>query len=208
MFENTDSLIFDLDGTLWNASAVVAKGVQTATKEAGYTHKITADDISSLAGLPHDEVYRKLFPDLSNEQRAELMEKCAKAEIDFLEAEGGQLYDKLEETLRYLHGKYKLFIVSNCQDGYIEIFLHYHQLQRYFDGHACYGAAGKPKADNIKAVVKDNGLQSAIYIGDTKGDYDASQKAGLPFIFARYGFGQVEADVASIDSFSDLQEIF
>lgn len=207
MFENTDSLIFDLDGTLWDASEIVAKGVQAAAKEAGYTHKISADDISRLAGLPHDEVYRKLFPDLNEEQRSELMEKCAKAEINFLKTEGGQLYNGLEETLRYLHDKYKLFIVSNCQDGYIDVFLSYHNLQRYFDGHACYGTASKPKAENIKEVVKDNGLKSALYIGDTKGDYEASMKAGLPFIFARYGFGKVEADVKSIDRFSDLQEI-
>jgi len=207
MFENTDSLIFDLDGTLWNASEIVAKGVQTATKEAGYTHKISADAISRLAGLPHDEVYQKLFPDLNKEQRSELIEKCANAEIDFLKNEGGQLYNGLEETLRYLQGKYRLFIVSNCQDGYIDVFLSYHQLQRYFDGHACYGTASKPKADNIKEVVKENELKSAIYIGDTKGDYEASQKAGVPFIYARYGFGNVEAVVPSIDKFSDLQEI-
>ncbi len=209
MIEKPDSLLFDLDGTLWDASEAVANAVQTATNEAGYTtYKITADDIRQVAGLPHDEVYEKLFPGLDAQEREELMEKCAKAELDFLHETGGSLYDGLEDTLRYLHGKYKLFIVSNCQTGYIEAFLASHKLQKYFDGHACYGTHNKPKADNIKAVVADNDLKAAVYIGDTKGDYEASQQAGLPFIYARYGFGNVTADVKSIDSITELQNQF
>ena len=36
------------------------------------------------------------------------------------------------------------------------------------------------------------GISSAVYVGDTQGDMEASYQAGLPFVWAAYGFGQPE----------------
>ena len=44
-------------------------------------------------------------------------------------------------------------------------------------------------------------------MGDIQSDYDATIKAGYPFIHARYGFGTINTDVPFIDSFNDLPEI-
>ena len=42
------------------------------------------------------------------------------------------------------------------------------------------------------------------YVGDTQGDSDSAAKAGMDFVFARYGFGQVDECALSFDSFPDL----
>ncbi|MNC77179.1 Phosphoglycolate phosphatase [compost metagenome] len=47
-------------------------------------------------------------------------------------------------------------------------------------------------------------MQSPVYLGDTEGDYAAAQKAGIPFIYARYGFGDVKGYDKAIDSFAEL----
>jgi phosphoglycolate phosphatase len=121
---------------------------------------------------------------------------------------GGELYDGLEDTLQYLSGKYKLFIVSNCQNGYIDIFFKLSKLEHYFMGHQCYGTKGQPKAENIKDVVYDYQLTAPVYVGDTIGDYNAAQKAGVPFIFANYGFGMVDGyQIATISKLSELKEL-
>jgi len=39
-----------------------------------------------------------------------------------------------------------------------------------------------------------------VYVGDTLGDAEAAKKAGLPFIWARYGFGDVKEYDDLIDS--------
>ena len=119
----------------------------------------------------------------------------------------GRLYPELLETLAYLAGKYRLFIVSNCQTGYIEAFLEHSRAEQFFEGHQCFGTKNLPKADNIREIIKRFGLQAPAYIGDTESDYAASRANGLPFFFAAYGFGQVPEYTARLGQLSDLQEL-
>lgn len=204
-----DGIIFDLDGTLWDASETLAKAWQSTKPQVSYEfQEITPNDIRQVAGMKHDLVYKEWFPELSEKQQHELMQVSGKEKIAHLKKFGGKLYDDLESTLKYLHNKYKLFIVSNCQDGYIEAFLEHHNLLSYFDDYECPGRTGLPKDENIKDVVKRNNLKLPVYVGDTQGDYDASQKAGVPFIYARYGFRDVKEYEQSIDRFADLKKIF
>ena len=106
---------------------------------------------------------------------------------------GADLYPGIEELIIKLHKKYKLFIVSNCQEGYIQCFFKvYPQLEKYFTDYEYPGRSGKAKADNIKMVIERNNLKNPVYVGDTAGDAKAAKLAGVPFIYARYGFGQVE----------------
>ncbi|MBC5995048.1 HAD family hydrolase [Pontibacter cellulosilyticus] len=208
MKENLDSIIFDLDGTLWDSTAAIAAAWQQAVKEADIKGiSITRETVRGLAGMPFNAIYDKLFPDLKGEQRDKLQRRCAELEMEMLKERGGELYPEVKETLRLLKNKHKLAIVSNCQSGYIESFLQQHNLHEYFQDHECYGNNGISKGDNIREVIKRNSLKQAVYIGDTTGDYEASLKAQVPFILAAYGFGTVDADVTSIAKFSDLKNL-
>ena len=204
-----DSIIFDLDGTLWDSTGNVAKGWQLAIDQVDYVDEVmTRERVRSITGMAYNAIFEKLFPDLDADKRAELMAKCAKSELETLDKVGGDLYPGLEETLAYLFPKYKMFIVSNCQNGYIEMFLKSSQMAHYFNGHQCFGTKGNPKFENIKDIVNDHSLKAPVYIGDTKGDYDSATKAGVPFIFADYGFGVVdEGQIATISTIGELVEI-
>ena len=114
---------------------------------------------------------------------------------------GGILFPGEEEVLASLSGRYRLFIVSNCQDGYIEAFFQAHGLGKYFADFENPGRTGLPKADNIALVVERNGLKRPLYIGDTQGDFDAAAKAGVPFLHAAYGFGQIDRPVPRAETF-------
>jgi phosphoglycolate phosphatase len=204
-----DSIIFDLDGTLWDSTANVAIAWQTAKQQVDYIKDdITPQQVAGIAGMAYDAIFEHLFPYLDNETRSSFKAQCAKNELEILHAKGGDLYPGLEEALIYLKSKYKLFVVSNCQSGYIEIFLNLNNLDKYFEGHQCYGTKGLPKFENILDIVNDNQLKAPVYVGDTMGDYQSSQKAGVPFIFAAFGFGKVEeGQIATINSLSDLKEL-
>ena len=205
-----DSIIFDLDGTLWDSTDTITQAWQTALDKAPYMRNevMTRERVRSITGMTYDKIFEKLFPHLDDTQRAEVQQLCSVSELDILHKKGGELYPNLTETLNYLGEKYKLYIVSNCQSGYIELFLDLHNMHPHFLAHQCYGTKGNPKADNIKDIVNDHGLKAPVYIGDTMGDYDSATKAGVPFIFALYGFGKVESgQVATIDSFEQLKDI-
>lgn len=205
-----DSIIFDLDGTLWDSTRNVAVAWQTTTKHFGdaIRQEITPKTIESICGLTYDNIFETLFPYLDTEQRLEFQKMCAKLELEVLEKNGGDLYPNLEEALQHLSEKYRLFIVSNCQSGYIEIFLETSGLGKYFEGHQCYGTRNQPKWQNIQDIVKAHHLQAPVYVGDTIGDYNSSHKAGIPFIFAAYGFGEVKGgQIATVHSLSELTAV-
>ncbi|UOQ71324.1 HAD family hydrolase [Hymenobacter cellulosilyticus] len=120
---------------------------------------------------------------------------------------GRRALPELRATLEYLRQKYRLFIVSNCQTGYIEAFLEHTQTGEYFEGHQCFGTKNLPKADNIREIVAQFGLQKPAYVGDTEGDHSACRANGLPFLFAAYGFGEAPDFEARLDTFSDLRQL-
>lgn len=205
-----DGVIFDLDGTLWNSTTEVAYAFNKVVKEKHpeITDEITVEKLQSLFGKPLDEIAVKLFLSVSEEHAIEVMRECCEYECRYLAEHGAILYDGLEDTLKALQKKYKLFIVSNCQDGYIECFFEaYPHLQQYFTDYECPGRTGKFKADNIRLVIERNKLENPIYVGDTQGDADACKEAEVPFIFARYGFGNVQEYERAIDSLGELLEI-
>ncbi|MDD6293931.1 MAG: HAD family hydrolase, partial [Eubacteriales bacterium] len=49
-----------------------------------------------------------------------------------------------------------------------------------------------------------NNIKNAAYVGDTQGDANAAKIAGIDFIYAEYGFGNVEEYTFAIKKFKDL----
>ena len=137
-------------------------------------------------------------------RQAELMQACMEAENRYLYQHGGTLYPGVPQTLEALSKTFPLFIVSNCQSGYIEAFLHAHQLERFFTGFLCYGDTGWSKAENLKEVVERYKLERPVYVGDTQRDLDSARMAGLPFVYAAYGFGSVTEYDGQISEFGAL----
>ncbi len=202
-----DSIIFDMDGTLWDSTPEVAFAFNKVLKEKHPEVKdeVTVKKLQSLFGLPLDVIAVRLFQSVSKEHAISVMSECCEYECDYLGQHGASLYEGLEETLKALSDQYKLLIVSNCQEGYIQCFFRaYSHLEKYFIDYEYPGHSGKFKADNIKIVIERNKLSKPVYVGDTQGDADAAKEAGIPFIFAGYGFGMVKEYNAVIHSLSEL----
>lgn len=201
-------LIFDMDGTLWDSAENVATSwTETITKKGYNRPEITKEDIMSVMGKTMNVIADILFADLPEEERYQLLDECGKNENAYLVKHGGNLYPELEETLKKLKEKYHLYIVSNCQAGYIEAFLDFYGFGKYFEDIECYGNNLKQKGFNIKLLAERNNLSDAYYIGDTQGDYDATMEAGLKFIHAKYGFGTINTEVPELNSFKELPQL-
>lgn len=201
-------IIFDMDGTLWDSSEnVAASWTEKVSELAPERPPITKEDIMGVMGLTMDRIADIIFSDLPKDKRMELLELCCEHENNYLRQHGGILYPDLEKTLALLKEKYSLFIVSNCQKGYIEAFLDHFGFRKYFVDIECYGNNLMGKGYNIALVAKRNKLDRAFYVGDIQGDYDATAQAGLEFIHAAYGFGTVKQAVPELPQFSALPEL-
>lgn len=202
---NKTAIIFDLDGTLWDSTASI-RDIWNAVieRETKKPSSLTREDICALMGKTIEDIAAAIFPDCSKEEQSRLIGLCGDAECRQLRIHGAILYDGLVETLKALSAEHKLYIVSNCQDGYIQAFLEAHSLADYFSDIEMYGRTGKQKWDNIRLLMERNGLTQAVYVGDTDGDQKAAKLAGIPFVFAAYGFGTVTNPDGIIREFRDL----
>lgn len=202
---NYDSIIFDLDGTLWNPMEGVCGAWKIVLAQYPNIQKVvTLENMKGCMGLPINEIGKELFPDLDEKFQMKLMMEVCEAEQDYLREHGGILFPEVEGTLERLAGTYKLFIVSNCQDGYIQCFFKAHKLSKYFLDLECSGVTGLSKGDNIRIIIERNALKKPVYVGDTNGDALSAKEAGIPFVFARYGFGSAEEYDYGIDCFEEL----
>ena len=202
------SIIFDLDGTLWDSTGCVcAIWNRVLNKYEDISLTITQEIVSKMMGKTMNEIGKTLFPNLTEERRQQIIADFGNEEVNYLSQKGAVLYERLEETLKMLSLDYELYIVSNCQDGYVDAFLHAHQLESYFKDYEMSGRTGLDKGHNIKLIMKRNTIDQAFYVGDTEGDEDAARFAGIPFIYASYGFGKAKYPDMIIHSIKELPKV-
>ena len=190
-----DSIIFDVDGTLWDTTHVVADAWNEVVRsETSLDLSITPQKLKTLFGKTMPDIAAILFPEEPKENQLRLIDLCCQREEEALRKKSGALYPQLESVLTQLAARLPLFLVSNCQAGYIETFLDCTGFAPYITDHLCPGDTEEGKAENIREIIRRHHLKSPVYVGDTDGDYQAVKSAGdsIPFIFASYGFGFVE----------------
>lgn len=198
------AVIFDLDGTLWNStSRLVESYNQVLARYPELNLRVNQERLESGMGMNRVALRRHLFPSVDEAMQETLIAQCFDEEIIYLREEYGKPYPHLKETLEQLSRDYTLAIVSNCQEGYVEVFLETIGVGEYIADHECF-ATGLPKGENIKLVMERQGIDLAIYVGDTQGDLNAADLAGVPFVYAAYGFGSVDRETHAIQSLAEL----
>ena len=206
---NFDSIIFDLDGTLWSAldsTVFVLKEIKK--RHPDIVEDVSVDVIKSAMGCTFEETAKKYYGYLDKEIREKYTEEAILENTKRLMKYGGTLYNGVEDIIKELSKNYKLYIVSNCIEGYIESFLETSNLKDYFLDFENNGRTSLSKGDNINLLIRRNHLLNPIYVGDTNKDKEASEYAGIPFVFASYGFGNVTKYDYKIDDISGMLTIF
>ena len=201
-----ESLIFDIDGTLWDSRQLVAEGYNIQLERENLQHLfVNAHILKPLFGKTMTEIADVLLASIDIAQRYDLMERCMATENEYLFQNPCQIgYPKVKETLEQLKKKYRLFIVSNSQCGYPELCIEKLGLTELIEGHMCFGDTGTSKGQTILTLMRKHNIQSAVYIGDTQGDREACLEAKVPFVFCTYGLGRAESWDAKIDSIDEL----
>lgn len=199
-----DGILFDLDGTLWDACPQLTE----SWNQALALHKVpraplAVREVRDCMGLLLRDIAQRLLPMLPEPQQDAVIRDCVRLELEYLAIHGGSLFPKEEETLAALAAKCPLFVVSNCEEGYIQAFYAGTGLGKYFTDFESAGHTGLPKSENIRLVAGRNGLRNPVYVGDTPLDHSSAVEAGVPFVHAAYGFGQVPG-VPAVRSFSAL----
>ena len=202
-----ESIIFDIDGTLWDSRALIAEGYNIQLRKEGLHHLQTNEEVLlQLFGRTMSDIADNLFPEFPAEERYALMDRCIASEDAYLEQHPCNTiaYPDILPTMEELAKKHRLFIVSNGQKGYPQLAAKKLGVAHLIEGYLSYGDTGTHKGETIRILMKNHNITDAVYVGDTQGDYEATLDAGVDFIWADYGFGQPDACHGTIHCFKDL----
>ena len=187
-----DALVFDLDGTLWDATEASAVGWTRAARARGVACELSAADMGRVCGLPFDACVEILFPDLSASERRALVPDLARGEEAAVREQGGRIYPDVTTGLRRLAMRGPVLLLSNCHRWYLERFLEQSRLGPVFVDTLCHGDNGEDKATNLERLRTQHGFARPAYVGDTHGDRRACEIADYAFLYAAWGFGDLE----------------
>ncbi|MGN0305703.1 MAG: HAD family hydrolase, partial [Lachnospiraceae bacterium] len=161
-----DALILDIDGTLWDSTAMVAKvWNQVLDTKTEVAFRATPEKLRNLFGRTLYEIAAVIFPELSAKEQQKLIDECCEKEHEYLSLHPGKIFEGVVETIKELAKRYKICIVSNCEAGYIELVMKALGIEKDITDFECPGYTGKGKGHNLKLVMERNGFSSALYVG-------------------------------------------
>ncbi len=203
------AVIFDVDGTLWDSTEAVADSWRRTFRSLNLPcDHVTGERLRREFGKTLPDIGFSLYPDLPRDRAIAVTEQACEEENAHLLATRPPVYPEIPALFQRLREEgIPIYIVSNCQSGYIEVLLETSGLAPFVSGHLCAGDTGVAKAETLGLAVKRWQIPSPVYVGDTLGDEEATRKAGLLFIHAAYGFGEAKAPDAVIRSPLELPEV-
>ena len=203
-----DSLIFDMDGTLWDALDTYMRVWKEYLAENALDIALSRSEMKSWMGLEEREFLERILPELSPGERKERYRDVIRLGYEMVPSYGGRIYDGVLEGLRLLSTRYPLFIVSNCPKDLIKHFMQFAQITDLVTDSLAHGENYRPKHENISFLINKHKLKLPVYIGDTQGDAEQSQLAGIPFVFMEYGFGDASTYDQKFSRFDDFTHYY
>ncbi len=201
-----ESIIFDVDGTLWDSRELLADAYNAQLRSEGLPAEVTAEKLCPLFGKTMTRIADGLFTDIPAPERYGLMDRCIEQMDSHLEQFAGpdMGYPELLPTMQVLAKNHRLFIVSNGQKGYPQLAAKKLCIDHLISGYLSFGDTGTSKGQTILRLMAEHGITSAVYVGDTQGDLEACREAGIPLIWTSFGFGEPEEYWAKAEHLADL----
>lgn len=205
------AVVFDLDGTLWNATSVAIPAFREVLAALGIS-SVTDDELANTLGYPLHEIWDMLLPDGKKYLADEADRLMEATEARLLEQGYGKPFPGVPETLVFLRELgYKTFICSNCQPGYLKFTPDHLRIGHLFDERYCAGQfEGLTKVEMVALIKERHDITEGYMVGDRFHDVEAGKANGLVSVGCTFGTGQAhelkQADHV-ISSFVELKDI-
>jgi phosphoglycolate phosphatase len=203
-----DSLIFDMDGTLWDNVDTYVIAWNRGLERTGHRKQVSRSDMLRMMGAEARVMLQSVLPGAGTAAQDRLFEAVIDAYQQLLGQMQPLIYEGVLTGLEQLSQKYRLFMLSNCEEGGLVNFMRHTRTSHLFLDYMEHGMNLQPKHHNLRLLIEKHGLQSPLYVGDTDSDSRQSALAGVPFVFVSYGFGNTEQYLLQFDSFASLTSHF
>jgi len=179
-------ILFDLDGTLLNTLEDLKDSVNYVLRQYGCPER-TLEEIRSFVGNGAERLIRLALPGGEDDAKV----AAVLADYQKYYAAHAQVktcpYEGILEALTQIGAKYPFGIVSNKPDIAVKLLC-----KDYFGDVYALGEAAdcprKPAPDMVHKAMREIGVDSCIYVGDSDVDVITARNAGAPCLSVTWGF--------------------
>jgi HAD superfamily hydrolase (TIGR01509 family) len=205
----TETVIFDVDGTLIDSNAAHAETWAQALTEHGVPRD--AARIRPLIGMGSD----KLLPTLGLEDGSPLGRAVAHRKKELFDERRPRLQPTrgARALLTFLHAQHKALVVATSgSDDEMQALLQQAGVDDLIPQRTSKddAARSKPDADIVLASLKRSGgrAQTSVMVGDTPYDIEAARRAGVALLALRCGGHWTDRDLgAAMAIFDDPADL-
>lgn len=187
----TDTIIFDLDGTLLNTLWDLTEATNYTLKECGYPER-SYDEIRHFVGNGVEMLIRRAVPEGTSEDRIQEVLAIFKIYYMHNSRNNTKPYDGIIELLEHLKRKgFKIGVVSNKFDKAVKDLCN-----NYFFGliDVVIGESAnvpkKPSPIGVLKTIEELGANpdKTVLVGDSEVDIETAKNAGIYSIGVLWGF--------------------
>jgi phosphoglycolate phosphatase len=201
------TILFDLDGTLVDSTAIVLPVFKQTLQTFG---RPAPDDavLRRTFGMPDEEIWKMLMPDSDAETRKAAFEASERDVVagmfktDIMIANAREVLETLWSC------GHTLTTASNCGNQYLAAVLDSQDIRRFFTAPLCLEAVhGTAKADILTTHFRQFDRCDTVMVGDRFSDVEAAHHHNVPVVGCLVGFGN-QSELAEADFIiSDLREL-
>jgi len=179
-----DTIVFDLDGTLVDSSAMVINGFNYALSRFGIS--VSAAEVEIMRSRTSAQLFRdRLTESQAKEALARLFEHSR------ISASDTHILPGVKEMLENIASKnIKIGLWTGRDRASALAILRAHQIDTYFDAvvGGCEVEKNKPDAEGLLMLAQrlDAALDKMVHVGDHAHDLQGASSAGVAFVHAQW----------------------
>lgn len=206
----TDTVIFDLDGTLLNTLWDLTEATNYALRECGYPER-SYDEVRHFVGNGVEMLIRRAVPEGLEEDRIQEVLAIFKIYYMHNSRNNTKPYDGIVELLEHLKKKgFKIGVVSNKFDKAVKKLCndYFFGLVDVVTGESA-DVPKKPSPIGVLKTIDELGANpdKTVMIGDSEVDVQTAKNAGIYSIGVLWGFRDEQTLVdAGVDELVDSPE--
>ncbi|GLX66768.1 HAD family hydrolase [Paenibacillus glycanilyticus] len=190
------SLIFDMDGTLFQTDKILEISLEDAFNDLRSRNEwdkpTPIDTYRKIMGVPLPKVWEALLPDHSLEMRERTDAYFLERLIHNIRSGKGALYPNVREVFSYLKERNcSIYIASNGLTDYLEAIVNYYDLDQWVtETFSIQQIESLNKSDLVKSIMKKYGITNGAVVGDRLSDINAAKDNGLIAVGCNFDFAQ------------------
>lgn len=210
------SLIFDMDGTLFQTDKILEISLEDTFNQLRSLNKwnqeTPIDKYREIMGVPLPKVWEALLPNHSNEEREQTDAYFLGKLIENIRSGKGALYPNVTEVFSFLKSNHcSIYIASNGLTEYLKAIVTYYHLDNWVtETCSIQQIDSLNKSDLVQSIMKKYSITDAAVVGDRLSDIQAAKDNGLVAIGCNFDFAREDelsqADIV-IDDLIELKEI-